>query len=358
MFETKIPEESIALVAKTLRDGLLSEGNLVADFENRLGRLIKNYKTLAVNSGTSALHLALVLAGVKSGDEVIVPSQTFVATGLAVLFCGATPVLADVDPLTGEIDLDDTKRKITHKTKAIIAVDWAGYPCNYTALYKLGIPIIRDAAHSLLSSADDGRDNMVDFSCYSFQAIKTLTTGDGGAIACFRDSDYARGKKLRWFGISREHDRPDETGERNYNLREVGYKYHMNNVSAAIGLGQLDNLSQEVKNRQNLALAYQSELCCIPGLTLPNYSSDRKSSYWLFPILVENRKALREKLDLFGVESSVVHQGIDRNDIFGGKDESLIGQRQLDKTLLHIPIRGNLTYNEFQLIVLAIKQGW
>ena len=362
LFETRLPEQSFQYVSEVMREGWLSEGVTSRLFESALQKLLNEPKTLLVNSGTSALHLALILAGVKPGDEVIIPSQTFVATGLAVLYVGAKPVLADVNPTTGEIDISDVKKKITEKTAAIIGVDWGGYPVDYKGLDKLRagglIKIIRDAAHSLLATANYNINDYADFTCYSFQAIKTLTTGDGGAVSCKSLFDFERGKKLRWFGIDRDNDNIDESGERKYNLREVGYKYHMNNVAAAIGLGQIDTIQGEVDDRQYIAKSYLSYFCCTPGITVPNYVRERQSSYWLFPILVEARYALRTKLFQNGIESSVVHQGIDRNTIFGGLDDTLKGQRRLDRELLHIPIRGNLSLADFDKIIKCIREGW
>lgn len=358
LFENALPEDSIRLTEEILREGWLSEGVTARLFEEKLQRLLTNNRTFTVNSGTSALHLALKLAGIGPNDEVLVPSQTFIATALAVLYVGAHPVIVDVNPLTGEINVEKAKKKITSNTKAVIAVDWGGYPCDYKELAKLGLKVIRDAAHSLLANADYLIDDYVDFTCYSFQAIKLLTTGDGGAVSCRTIYDYERGKRLRWFGIDRIKDKVDDTGERKYNLRDIGYKYHMNNVAAAIGLGQIDNISNEVKLRRNVARAYQSEFCCIPGITLPGYAEDRRSNFWLFPMLVENRKALMAKFAQNDIEVSIVHHGIDRNDIFGGIDDSLVGQRRRDKELLHIPIRGNLSLNDFTMIVNTIRSGW
>jgi len=359
LFETKLPEDSIKYVEEVLREGWLSEGVTVRLFEEKLQKVLTEFKTFTVNSGTSALHLALVLAGVKPGDEVIIPSQTFVATGLAVLYIGAKPVLADVDRKTGEINVQDAKKKITEKTKAIIPVDWGGYPCDYREIDKLGLKVIRDAAHSFLAiHRNININDYVDFTCYSFQGIKTLTTADGGAISCRSVFDFERGKKLRWFGIDRDKDKPDETGERKYNLTEVGYKYHMNNVSAAIGLGQLENIVEVVKERRSVAEAFNNQLCCVPGVTLPNYDKERKSSYWLYPLFVEERNNFIKAMDSYGIETSVVHHGIDRNKIFGGIDESLEGQRYLDKHLVHIPIRHNLTMVDFQRILNGVMRGW
>lgn len=361
LFETKLDDN--IRVQEVLKSGFLSEGKVADETERILQNIIQNGNTFLVNSGTSALHLALILAGVKPGDEVILPAQTFVATGLAVLYCGAKPVFADI-LMDGTIDPNDVYKKQNKHTRAIIGVDWAGYPCNRFLLRGIAkindSRVIIDAAHSFGARFDG---TMVgnfdaDFVCFSFQAIKLITSGDGGAVACYRRDDYERGKKLRWFGIDRENDLPDDTGERKYNLTEVGYKYHMNNVSAAILQDELRAWDKRVFERRLNAMGYYAQLSKIPGLRLLPYTDYIKSSYWLFPLLADKRNDLRRKLLENGIESSVVHQGIDRNDIFGGIDMGLVRQREFDELLLHIPVHQYLSVQEIWKIVNTIKSGW
>lgn len=364
LFETQLADLSkIRLETEVLRTGLLSEGKEAKITERLLQSIIQNDNTFLVNSGTSALHLALILAGVKPGDEVILPAQTFIATGLAVLYCGAKPVFADI-LMDGTIDPNDVYRKLNNHTRAIIGVDWAGYPCNRFLLRSIAkiydSKVIIDAAHSFGAQFDGtfvGHFD-ADFVCFSFQAIKLVTSGDGGAVACADRGDYERGKKLRWFGIDRETDVVDETGERKYNLTEIGYKYHMNDISAAILHHELEDWHNRVFERRLNGLGYYSQLSSVPGIQLLPYTDYIKSNYWLFPLLADNRNGLRRKLLENGIESSVVHQGIDRNDIFGGIDESLVRQREFDKHLLHIPVHQYLTVEEILKIVNVIKSGW
>lgn len=358
LFNTATSELDAGRAKEIVKLGLLSEGDVVENFENLLAKRFNLKNVVAVNSGTSALHLALILAGVKPGDEVILPAQTFIATGLAILYCGAKPVFADIGS-DGNLDFFKLHEKMTEKTKAIIAVDWAGYPADRFSVGQT--KLIIDAAHSLgaiqANNKYVGEVDQPDFTCFSFQAIKHLTTGDGGAVVCKYDHYYERAKKLRWFGIDRKNDKSDETGERLYNLTEVGYKYHMNNVAASIGINQIYTIGQRIDRRRTIATVYNQELGDIPGLNIMEYDYGH-SSYWLYPLLVENRNDFIRHLKEHDIESSVVHQGIDRNDIFGGIDESLVFQREFDKYQVNIPVHDKLTDDDVKHIIDVIRRGW
>jgi perosamine synthetase len=301
-----------------------------------------------------------VLAGVGRGDEVILPAQTFVATGLAVLYCGAKPVFADIG-MDGNIDINDVDKKITNKTKAIIAVSWGGNPVDLLhlsmcELLEEKIYQIQDNAHALGSTYHgEPLSEFGDFSCYSFQAIKALSTGDGGAITC---NDYPGkhddAKRLRWFGIDRNCDLPDETGERVYNLKEVGYKYHMNNVAAAIGLGNLTGFKERQERVKQIAKHYDSTL---PFTDLVYIMKEEGCSFWLYDCLVENRPEFLRAMKDRGIPVSVVHVGIDRNDIFGGLQDLPV-QRYWDEHHVCLPIHSGLTDEDVEKVVEAIQRGW
>jgi perosamine synthetase len=363
LFNTYIHSETINYIRSVLEEGFISEGEWNKKFEQELITLIGNQNLFTVNSGTSALHLSLILAGVNENDEVIIPSQTFVATGLAVLYCKAIPVFADIDLSTGNILLESIKKLITEKTKAIIPVHWAGYPCDLDEINALAkqynITVIEDAAHAFLSEYKSKKIGSIsDFTCFSFQAIKHLTTGDGGAITTKNIEDYKRGKKLRWFGIDKDLDLPNELGERQYNLNEIGYKYHMNNISAAIGLANLLNIEERIEKRRKLASIYFNELKNVSGIKLMNYKNDRKSSYWLFPILVEKRKEFIKMMLSNKINVSVVHQGIHKNRIFNNCKKDINNQTIFDEKQIHIPLHENLNEEDIYFIIETIKKGW
>ena len=363
IFNTYIHPDANKKINDVLTSTFLSEGKIVKEFENKLSSSLGIQNPVAVNSGTSALHLALVLAGVNKGDEVILPAQTFIATGTAVLQQMAHPVFSDIDYETGNIAIESIKNKITPKTKAIIVVHWGGYPCDMDEILALAkennIMVIEDAAHALGSTYKmRAIGGISDFTCFSFQAIKHLTTGDGGAVACKDRRNYHRALANRWFGIDRVNAKPSILGERKYNITELGFKYHLNDYSAALGLANITNYQERLIKRQKIAQLYEKELSKVDGVSLFDFKDDRESAYWLFGFHVEKREKFISALKSKGIMTSVIHQGIDKYDIFGGKNIELINQRKFDKTQIHIPIHDAITFNQANYIINQIKLGW
>ena len=240
-FHTLVSPRAVQLVTQVLESGWLSEGRIVQQFEAALAARLGLCRPVAVNSGTAALHLALALTGVGPGDEVILPAQTFVATGLVILMQGAKPVFADINPLTGNISPTSIAEKITEHTKAIMPVHWGGYPCDLDEINAIAdrydLAVIEDAAHALGATYKGHPIGAISrFTAFSFQAIKHLTTGDGGALCCTDETDSRASVVRRWFGIDRATSQPSILGEREYDITDIGYKYHMNDVAAALGL--------------------------------------------------------------------------------------------------------------------------
>jgi perosamine synthetase len=361
-FSTTISEKSIEYVNEVLKSTMISAGKKADLFENKLSEKFNFPNPITLNSGTVTMRLALIAAGVKKDDEVILPAQTFVATGHVILQCGAKPVFADIN-LDGNISVESIKSKITEKTKVIMPVHWGGYPCDMDEINQLAkeynLVVIEDAAHAL-GAKYKGKNigTLSDFTSFSFQAIKHLTTGDGGLLTCKKESDSKLIKRLRWFDIDRENSKTSILGEREYDIINVGYKYHMNDIAASIGLGNLNVIDSKLNKIINIAKTYTEELKNTPGLKTVVYKNDRESSYWLFPLLVENRVNFINKLKSEGIPTSVVHLGIDKNTIFGGKDYSLINQRYFDDNQLHIPIHDKLSNEEVYKIIKTIKNGW
>lgn len=362
-FHTHISPKAIELAVETLRSGYLSEGKRVQEFEDALSHTLGLVRPVALNSGTSALHLALILTGVTPGDEVILPAQTFVASGLAILMCGATPVFADIQPYTGNLDPNSFREKITPRTKAVMPVHWAGCPCDMDEINGIAnenkIAVVEDAAHALGSSYK-GKPigSLSRFTAFSFQAIKHLTTGDGGAVCCLDENDYEEAKRRRWFGIDRLRHQPSILGEREYNLETIGYKYHLNDLCAAVGLGNLQDLPDNLARHRQIAASYQAGLQDVAGLTLLKYPTDRVSSWWLFTVLVERREDFIRALKDRGIPASVVHQRIDRNSVMGGLQEDLVNQQFFDARQVAIPIHVGLTDTDIAQAINAIRLGW
>ena len=355
-FDTTVTDVAKSNAYEVLESGMLSEGKWVEWFEQGVSEEFGYKNCVAVNSCTSALHLALILAGVKPGDEVILPAQTFKATGDVILQCGAKPVFADINKETGCISVMDAYNKSSPKTKAVIAVSWGGTPCNLKEMVSFceywGCSLIQDNAHALGSTyqgkpiADFG-----DFSCFSFQAIKQLTTGDGGMLTCKHPHDYYRARKLRWFGIDRENDKTGFDGERMYDSHEVGYKYHMNNIAAAIGLGNLHGVKERQARRKWVADQYDG---CFDARAVTRTGS----SDWLYTTLIDNRDDFIRMMRSKDIPVSVVHSGIDRNSIFGGIDRSLTNQRYWDEHHICLPCHSGLTDEDVQKVCDAIRGGW
>ncbi|OGT85150.1 MAG: hypothetical protein A3H91_15040, partial [Gammaproteobacteria bacterium RIFCSPLOWO2_02_FULL_61_13] len=283
----------------------IGEGALCAKLEVELVKTLGYERILLVNSGTSSLRLALHLAGARPGTEVISTPQTCLFTNTAILETGARIVWADVDPVTGNIDPNDVLRKITSRTVAIMAVDWAGRVCDFTTLrkYTRGLSLIEDAAHAFGASAAQRGD----FICHSFQAIKHFTTADGGGLVCPGIALHERGRLLRWAGLDRSRSDSMRCYQR---ISEAGFKMQSNDVAAAIGLANLPEAMQRVDRCRGNARAYLARLSAIPNVKLG--PPDDGASWWFFPIRVSNPIKFEAFMTEQGVTVGQVHA---RNDI-------------------------------------------
>jgi perosamine synthetase len=236
-------------------------------------------------------------------------------------------------------------------------VMWAGYPSEMEIAQlggKRNIHVIADAAHALgatyFGKPIGGLSLFYnDTTCFSFQSIKAISSGDGGAICTLKHSVYENARRLRWFGIDRETDKPSELGERQYNLYQLGFKCHLSDFNSALGLGNLFGFKGRLARRREIAQRYFAELANVPGLTLMQYKTDRESAYWLFPIRVQKRADFVAQLKSFGVPTSVVHQRIDRHRLFGGLRDDLPGMDIFDREQIHIPIHDTLTDGDERL---------
>lgn len=350
MFSSYVSPTAIDRVSKVLRSGYLSEGKLVEEFEREFEKTfsLPEKSFVATNSGTSALHLALETLGVKG--EVLLPANTFVATGMAVLMAGCTPVFCDI-LRDGTIDAVDAYKKITENTKAIIGVNWAGSVCSsledleYICLGE-DLKLIIDAAQSL------GEGYGGDAVCFSFQATKHLTTGDGGGI-CFRHPVSAgAAKALRWFGIRKDTDVVGLLGEREYDLKMVGYKYHMNDYAAALGLVNLVGVQERLWHYARIADYYAKNLRSV----LPVHAHTGNNSYWAFPIEVDDVVRFTEFCREREIPCSIIHRGIDHNPVFGGPYPLRIQREYWEKRITHLPIHMGISLDDASWICNEVNQ--
>jgi len=350
---TNISKRVKFFLDKALDSERVSAGELAAEFENQLQLHLRlPRKPLSVNSGTSGLHLALAVAGIKAGDEVILSAQTFIATGLVILMQHAKPVFADIQPDTGNICPISIRKKITNKTRAIMAVHWAGYPCDMDEINQIGreygLFVIEDAAHALGATYKNRPiGSLSDFTVFSFQAIKHMTTGDGGAVCCLTDQNAQELARRRWFNIDRDHSKLSILGEREYNSEHIGYKYHMNDLSAAVGLGNIGELYHTLERHRFIGSYYKENLKDINGINLLNFSNDRESSFWMFPFIVDKREDFIKSLKDRGVPTSVVHRRID-----------LPGQEFFDQYQVALPVHTKIKDDDLELIIDSVKKGW
>lgn len=249
-------------VVRAIRSGWLTTGPMVGALERKVARLVGARYAVALNSCTAAIHLALAAIGVGPGDEVITSPYTFAATGEAILYLGAKPVFADIEPRTLNIDPEEVARVVTRRTRAIVPVHIAGLPCDLRALrapaVKRKIRIIDDAAHALGTRIGGARiGSLSDMACFSFYATKNLTTGEGGMVTLGDRSLAERIRRLSLHGLS--HDawkRYSRTGSWGYDVVELGYKDNMTDVAAAIGLAQLEKFAEMQRRRRRLARFY------------------------------------------------------------------------------------------------------
>ena len=262
LFKVFNPSNIGPIIEKIFESGFITEGQQSDEFENSLCEFIKNPYSVLVNSCTSALTLAYHLSGVEKDSEIIVTPLTCMATNEPAFNLGAKLVFADIDPHTGNICPDSVRKKITNKTKAIAAVHLDGQPFNISVINSIArennIKVIEDAAHALGASYE-GRNigslyqSGSDFVCFSFQAIKHLTTGDGGLLACKNSEDAERAKKLRWFGLDRKY----KGNKWSQDITECGYKFHMNNIVASIGLEQMKHIDKIISAHRSPQRMYE-----------------------------------------------------------------------------------------------------
>jgi dTDP-4-amino-4,6-dideoxygalactose transaminase len=362
LFWPHIPSGAAEAVIDTLNSRWIGQGPKVDRFESEFSsKFCSGDPGIAVGSGTDALHLAYLLAGVEPEDEVIVPVFTCTATNIPLLYIGAKIVFADVVPETMNIDLDHVTRLLTNKTKAVVVVHYGGQTVDVEKLKQIigdrQIKIIEDAAHALGSQLR-GKPvgTLSDFTMFSFQAIKHVTTGDGGYLSFKDKSLLAKAKRLRWFGINRE---DKQKGIWENDIVDIGYKYQMTDISAAIGLCGLAEFDQTLSFRKELFMHYADGLRGIPGLKIIG-DLERLDDHgaWLFSIHVEGRRQLQEKLFLEGVESNQVHYRNDRYSIFGGRRKNLPQMDLVEDTYLVLPLHTKMTLGKIDRVIEIIRSGW
>ena len=292
----QVEQAEIDEVLASLHSGWLGTGPKVARFENEFAAYKGVAHTAAVNSCTAALHLSLLAADLHPGDEVITTPLTFCATVNAILHAGATPVLADVDPVTMNIDPEQVEARITSRTRAILPVHFAGRPCEMDALMEIArrhdLQVIEDCAHAIETEYHRRKAGTFgDFGCFSFYVTKNVVTGEGGMVVARREEDIARIKVLALHGMSKDAWRRfSDAGFKHYQVVELGFKYNMMDLQAAIGIHQLARVESNWVKRQALWRRYNAALETLP-ISLPaDPAPDTRHAYHLYSILIDEAK--------------------------------------------------------------------
>ena len=362
LFHPHIPLNTIQYVTDTLHSRWIGQGPKVEKFEKQFNdKFSPNHSSLAVGSGTDALHLAYILADLKPGDEVIAPVFTCTATNIPFLYMGVKVVFADIKADTMNIDPKHVASLVNEKTKAIVCVHYGGLPCDMNELQavakKWNITIIEDAAHAV-GAKYNGKfiGSISDFTMFSFQAIKHITTGDGGMLTIKNHDLVEKAKRVRWFGIDRS---AKQMGIWENDIKEVGYKYQMTDIAASMGLAALEEFDRTLTLRKTLFAEYEKNLINIPGLKFVGGGyHDREHAAWLCTVIVENRLNLQKKMRENKIESNQVHFRNDRYSVFGGRRTNLPNMDELEDKYLVLPLHTKMNVNDVYRVCFTIKQGW
>lgn len=340
-----------------LYSGSISEGDPVYQFEREFAQFAELPNVLSFYSGTAALHVGLMLAGVRSGDDVISTPMTAEPTNMAIRHAGGTIVWADVDPRNGNLSARSIRERLTPRTRAIMIVHYGGIPASMKAIREIaddtGIPVIEDAAHALGARyAHQPIGATSEYAMFSLQAIKHMTTVDGGMLACKNPDDLPRGREIRWFGIDRMLPRVE------VDVTRVGYKYHMNNVNATIGRVQLEHITPVLARHIENGRYFDSALKDIDGLDLCCWDEEAQPCYWFYTVLAERRDDLSRLLTSRNIGNSMAHRRNDWHSVFSESKCELPGLDAFYSRMLHIPCGWWLSAADRERIVDVIRSGW
>ena len=362
LFRVHLPESVDEPLLEVLHSGWIGQGVKVDKFEDNLKNRLNNPYVLSLNNGTAGLHIALRLAEVGYDDEVITSPMTCLATATPIVREGAVPVWCDIDPKTGNIDPNKIEELITLRTRAILCVHWGGYPCDLEEINEIaedyGLYVIEDAAQAL-GATYKGKPigSISDFTEFSLQAIKVITTIDGGILTCKDEDDYRRGKLLRWYGLDRE-----IVGREARLLNDVpecGWKMNMTDVPAIVGLEQLKYLDGILKKHRANAEYYNNEFSNrnIKRVKPLSYTKDRQGTHWLYTVLVEDKEDFRKFMEERKIGVGQPHVRIDTYSCFDKfQRDDLVGVTEFSDHQTCVPVGWWLSEEDRESIIDAIEE--
>jgi len=355
-------------VLRVIRSRWFSTGPVTERFEKAFSEYLGGGNAIAVSNGTAALHLALASLGLKKGDEVILPSLTFIATANAVLYVGARPVFADIGNKEYlNISPEEIERKITKKTKAIMVMHYGGYPCDMKTILgiakRFGLYVIEDAAHA--PGAEDGgkRCGLIgDVGCFSFFSNKNLVTGEGGMVVTRNQTWAERIRRMRSHGMEALSWDKYRGHLSSYEIVELGYNYRTTEIQSALGLVQLKKLDRNNHKRKRFVDIYRKELQGVKGISIPFLTFKGNPSYHLFPILLApsvNRNKVMERLKDFGIQTSVHYPPVHLFSLyrkrFGYKMGMLPETEEVSEREVTLPLHPRMTEKDVKWIVKKVK---
>jgi len=364
MFYPHVSKLAKRAVMEVLDTRWIGQGPKVKLFEDSFSKkFASNLPSIAVGSGTDALHLSYILAGLKPGDEVIAPVFTCTATNIPFLYMGIKILFADIDSNTMNIDVNHVNQLMNKNVKAIICVHYGGLPCEMDDLQSIAdewdIPIIEDAAHAVGAKYKGlSIGSISDFTMFSFQAIKHITTGDGGMLVLKNRDLIDKAERIRWFGIDRK---AKQAGIWENDITEMGYKYQMTDIAAAMGIASLEEFDEVSSLRKKLFKVYSDELAGYDRVRIVgNDFDDREHAAWLFTIIVEDRYKLQEILREHKIESNQVHFRNDRYSIFNNFTEGKVfpNMDKIEDKYLVLPLHTMMNEDDVRRVCSVIKSGW
>jgi len=362
-FEVNFSEDEAQAVQEVIAGKWLSMGSKVREFEENFAETISVRRAIAVSNCTAALHLALHLLGIGSGDEVLVPSLTFVATVNAVKMVGATPVFVDIKSLDDwTLSALDAERKITSKTKAMIVMHYGGFICDMDAFQQLAkkynLSIVEDAAHAPYATFK-GKPvgSWGDFSCFSFYANKNITTGEGGMLVTNDEAMAERASKIRTHGLTTSaYER--SRGGKFYTVNELGFNYRLTELQGALGVVQLKKLKKDIEQRRELVCYYNKKLSGFKGIRLPFQNYEGVSANYIYPILLEglNRETIIAALQEQGIYTSHHYPPVHLMKHYLNPEFKLPLTEQVGEQGLSLPLFFNLTFEQIDTVCDLLRE--
>ena len=361
-----IDEDDIQAVVDVLRSDYLTTGPKVKDFENAVCEYTGAKYGVAVANGTAALHVACLAAGIGCGDEVITTPITFAASANCILYCGGTPVFADINPVTYNIDPEDIRRKITDKTKAIIPVHFTGQPCEMDEIHAIaeeyGLIVIEDAAHAIGAEYKGNKiGSMSDMTIFSFHPVKHITTGEGGMVMTNNKELYERLVLFRSHGITRDESMMTKNeGGWYYEQIDLGLNYRITDIQCALGLSQLKKLDRFIARRRELIKRYNEAFGSVAEIVCPQQAEGSNNSWHLYVIQVKNRKYVYDKLKSVGIGVNVHYIPVYKHPYYQTHGYANVHCENAEELYVHmisLPLYPGLTDEEQDYVIEQVKRS-